>query len=71
MVSKRLNRRRIVVHLWQTRGRGGREWLVRPMGIGEARWGRAQMTQRVAVVFWTVAAVAWLFAGWFATHLPY
>ena len=29
------------------------------------------MTQRVTVVFWTVAAVAWFFAGWLATRLPY
>jgi hypothetical protein len=41
------------------------------------RWGSArcegavQMTQRAAVMFWGVAAVAWLFAGWLATHLPY
>lgn len=29
------------------------------------------MTQRVAVAFWLVAAVAWLLAGWLATRLPY
>ena len=29
------------------------------------------MTQRVTVVFWSVAAVAWLLAGWLATRLPY
>ena len=29
------------------------------------------MTHRVSVLFWTVAAVAWFFAGWLATRLPY
>ena len=29
------------------------------------------MTQRGTVVFWAVAVVAWLFAGWLATRLPY
>ena len=29
------------------------------------------MAQRGAVVFWAVAVVAWLFAGWLATQLPY
>ena len=29
------------------------------------------MTQRATVLFWAVAAVAWLLAGWLATRLPY
>lgn len=29
------------------------------------------MTQRVTVVFWAVAAVAWVVTGWLATRLPY
>jgi hypothetical protein len=29
------------------------------------------MTRPVAVIFWTVAGVACLLAGWIATHLPY
>ncbi len=29
------------------------------------------MAQRGTVVFWAVAVVAWLFAGWLATQLPY
>ena len=41
------------------------------MGIGAVRWGAVQMTQRMAVVFWGAAGVAWVVAGWLATHLPY
>lgn len=33
--------------------------------------GAVRMTQRMTVVFWTVAAVGWVFAGWLATRLPY
>jgi len=29
------------------------------------------MVHRGTVLFWAVAVVAWLFAGWLATHLPY
>ncbi len=29
------------------------------------------MAQRGTVLFWAVAVVAWLFAGWLATQLPY
>jgi hypothetical protein len=29
------------------------------------------MARRGTVVFWAVAVVAWLVAGWLATQLPY
>jgi hypothetical protein len=29
------------------------------------------MTQRATVLFWGVAGIAWLLAGWLATRLPY
>ena len=40
--------------------------------IGSARCdGGGRMKQRATVVFWGVAAVGWLLAGWLATRLPY